>query len=175
MQQHAHGNTAAQGGGHGAHDGGQGDTHRGNRMHYRHLFVMAALSYIAMYGLMYAMVDRFDNVFHNLNQAYMAGLMTAPMVLIELWVMRGMYPDRGRNLAIVAASVGLLLMCWFGIRQQAAIGDHQFLRSMIPHHGGAILMCEEAPVRDAEVRALCQQIIASQEREIAQMKALLAR
>jgi hypothetical protein len=49
---------------------------------------MAALSFIAMDILMYAMVDRPANVFPNLNQAYMADLMTAPMVIIELLVMR---------------------------------------------------------------------------------------
>src|SRR5688572_10819032 len=51
---------------------------------YAKLAVMAILSFLAMYLLMYAMVDRWDNVFSNINQAYMAGLMAAPMVLIEL-------------------------------------------------------------------------------------------
>jgi uncharacterized protein (DUF305 family) len=35
-----------------------------------------------------------------------------------------------------------------------AVGDKQFLRSMIPHHAGAILMCEKASIKDAEIRAL---------------------
>ena len=177
MQQHAPGHEAAHETSHPAESGGRSahGSHSGGSKHYGHILVMAVLSYVAMYFLMYAMVDRFENVFHNLNQAYMAGLMTAPMVLIELWVMRSMYPDKRRNAAVVAGSVALLLLCWFGIRQQAAIGDHQFLRSMIPHHAGAILMCREAPIRDAEVRALCGEIISSQEREIAQMKALLER
>ena len=61
------------------------------------------------------------------------------------------------------------------LRKQTAIGDDQFLRSMIPHHAGAILMCEEAPVSDPAVRELCRSIIASQQSEIAQMKAMLAR
>lgn len=45
---------------------------------------MTVLSFIAMFILMYAMVDRFANVYPNVNQAYMAGLMAAPMVMIEL-------------------------------------------------------------------------------------------
>jgi uncharacterized protein (DUF305 family) len=61
------------------------------------------------------------------------------------------------------------------IRQQSAIGDSQFLRSMIPHHAGAILMCRQAPIRDAEIKDLCRSIIASQQREIDQMKAALSR
>ena len=44
---------------------------------------------------------------------------------------------------------------------------------MIPHHAGAILMCQEAKLADPEIQALCGQIIVAQEAEIAQMKALL--
>ena len=40
--------------------------------------MMTVLSFIAMYALMYAMVDSFESVYANLNQVYMAGLMTAP-------------------------------------------------------------------------------------------------
>lgn len=134
---------------------------------------MLALSALSMYALMYAMVDEFSSVFMNLNQLYMALLMVAPMAIIELVVMRSMYADRRFNLAIVAASVTVLLVSWLLIRQQTAIGDTQFLRSMIPHHAGAILMCKEAPVEAAEIQTLCRSIIASQRSEIAQMKALL--
>jgi uncharacterized protein (DUF305 family) len=142
---------------------------------YRSLLVMTAGAFVTMYVLMYAMVDRAANVFHNLNQAYMAGLMAAPMVLIELAVMRHVYPDRRRNVAAIGVSLLLLAGCWLGIRSQTAIGDRQFLRSMIPHHASAILMCRKAPVRDTQVVELCRRIIASQEAEIAEMKAALAR
>ena len=73
--------------------------------HYRHLLIMAVLSFIAMYILMYAMVNVIGNVYNNFNQFYMAGLMTAPMVLIELTVMRAMYQNKKRNLLIIATSV----------------------------------------------------------------------
>lgn len=36
-------------------------------------------------------------------------------------------------------------------------------------------MCREAPIRDAEIKALCGGIIRSQQREIDQMKTILAR
>ena len=52
---------------------------------YFRLAGMTALSFISMYILMYAMVNSFDNVFNSVNQVYMAGLMTAPMILIELF------------------------------------------------------------------------------------------
>ena len=142
---------------------------------YPKLFAMAVLSFIAMYILMYAMVNTFGNVFPNINQFYMAGLMTAPMLLIELFVMRSMYQDRTRNAVIIVGSVIAALVFFLLIRQQAAISDKQFLRSMIPHHAGAILMCEQAPIQDPEIRELCGTIISSQQAEIDQMKNILQR
>ena len=140
---------------------------------YRNLILMLLLSFAAMYGLMYAMVDSFANVYMNLNQFYMALLMAASMGPIELLVMRAMYPDKRLNAVLMAATSAVLVVSWLLIRQQIAIGDAQFLRSMIPHHGGAILMCGEAPVTDPRITALCRSIIESQQSEIAQMKALL--
>lgn len=45
---------------------------------------------------------------------------------------------------------------------------------MIPHHAGAILMCEQASLQDERIRSLCGQIIKSQREEIAEMQALLS-
>ena len=44
---------------------------------------------------------------------------------------------------------------------------------MIPHHAGAILMCEEARIASPDIKKLCNAIIASQQAEIDQMKAML--
>src|SRR5262249_316623 len=134
--------------------------------HYRHLLVMSVLSFVAMYVLMYAMVNSFSNVYSSVNQVYMAGLMTAPMVLIELLVMRGMYKDGRRNALFIGSAILAGVTFFAAVRQQTAVGDSQFLRSMIPHHAGAILICEKAPTRDAEIRRLCESIISSQQAEI---------
>jgi hypothetical protein len=141
--------------------------------HYRQLLGMVVLSYIAMYVLMYAMVDRFDNVLGNLNQVYMAGLMAAPMALIELLLMRRMYRNRVLNAVIAGASVLAMLLCWHGIRRQAAVSDQQFLRSMIPHHAGAVLMCGRNRLVDPELQELCRDIVASQQAEIDFMRSKL--
>lgn len=141
---------------------------------YRTLALMALLSFVAMYCLMYAMVDRFANVLANVNQAYMAALMAAPMVIIELILMRHMYPNARLNWAIHGASVFVLAGAFFFIRNQVGIGNDQFLRSMVPHHSGAILMCEEASITDPDIQALCQNIIVSQRQEIVQMREILA-
>jgi DUF305 family protein family protein len=139
---------------------------------YRRLLLMTGLSFLAMYALMYAMVDATANVYFNLNQLYMAGLMTAPMVL-ELGLMRGMYHRKNLNRGIAAAGVAALVAFWLLLRSQAAISDQQFLRSMIPHHAGALLMCGKAPIRDTRIVELCRSILAGQRAEIDQMKAML--
>jgi hypothetical protein len=143
--------------------------------HYRGLLIMAVLSFISMYILMYSMVNTIDNVYNNFNQFYMAGLMTAPMVLIELLIMRSMYQNKSLNTLITLVSVVAALLFFLFIRQQTAVSDQQFLRSMIPHHSGAILMCEQATIQDPEIQALCASIIESQQEEINQMEAILQR
>ena len=151
------------------------DRHEKSGTHYARLAAMSAASFLAMYILMYAMVDKFDHVYASFNQVYMAGLMTAPMVAIELAFMGSMYPNRKVNAVILAASVAVLVLLWLAIRSQAAIGDRQFLRSMIPHHAGAILMCEKSSISDPEIRKLCVGIMKGQQEEIDQMKAFLER
>lgn len=141
--------------------------------HYGRLLLMTVLSFVAMFILMYAMVDRFANVYANFNQVYMAGLMAAPMVLIEMALMRSMYPNAKLNGVIILATLLVMILCWVFIRQQTAISDNQFVRSMIPHHAGAVLMCEENQLKDPDLVQLCQEIISSQQAEILLMKSKL--
>jgi hypothetical protein len=142
---------------------------------YQRFAVMMVLSFVLMFAFMYAMVDSLANVYPNLNQAYMAGLMVAPMAILELLLMGGMYPNKKWNVVIIGLAALFLLLCWFGIREQTAITNKSFLRSMIPHHAGAILMCNKAPITDAELRTLCSNIVKSQQQEIDQMKNMLQR
>ena len=142
---------------------------------YRKLLITTLLSFISMYILMYSMVNTMSDVYNSFNQFYMAGVMTAPMVIFGLFIMRSMYPNKQLNAAILAVSVIALIGFFFFIRQQTAIGDKQFLRSMIPHHSGAILMCERSSIRDPEIQALCDSIVQSQQEEIHQMEDILQR
>ena len=147
--------------------------HPQRQNHYAHLGLMALLSFLAMYLLMYSMVDTFASVYMSFNQIYMAALMTAPMVVIELIVMRMMYQDARLNRVLIAAAVIGGIAMFIFIRQQTAIGDRQFLRSMIPHHSAAILMCQQASITNTEIQELCKGIVSSQSREIDQMTRLL--
>lgn len=45
---------------------------------------------------------------------------------------------------------------------------------MIPHHSRATLVCEESDLTDPQIEALCGEIVAAQEREIAEMERMLA-
>lgn len=148
------------------------EMHNNDKPYFR-LLLMTLLSFVAMYFLMYAMVDSLPNVYSSFNQFYMAGLMSAPMIIIELTLMRAMYMNKRLNVFILVGSVVALVGFFALIRQQTAITDKQFLRSMIPHHAGAILMCEQSSVQNPAIVALCKNINASQTSEIEQMKVLL--
>lgn len=143
-------------------------------MKYVNLFFMAALSFISMYILMYMMVDSYANVYPNLNQFYMAGIMTVPMLIIELFLMRQMYTNTRLNTLIIAGSLAVFVLLTLFLRKQTAISDREFLRSMIPHHGAALLMCEQNSLQDPEIQELCKNILATQQVEIDFMKAKLA-
>jgi uncharacterized protein (DUF305 family) len=101
--------------------------------------------------------------------------MAAPMLVLELVLMGSMYPNKELNGVFVAIGLALALTFWLLIRQQTAISDRQFLESMIPHHAGAILMCEQARLHDPRIQQLCEGLLSSQESEISQMKSLLER
>ncbi len=119
-------------------------------MMYKKLVIMIVLSFVAMYILMYAMVDKLDNVIPNINQFYMAGLMTMPMLILELAIMDNMYAKKKLNASLIAAGFIGIIVFFLCIHQQAGVGDKQFLKSMIPHHAAAILIVEKASLNESE-------------------------
>jgi hypothetical protein len=141
---------------------------------YRALLLSLVVSFAAMYALMYSMVDRLGHVYLNLSNVYMAGLMAGAMLPIMLLTMPSMFKNKRLNAGLWAASVVVLGSCWLLLRAEAGVGNRQFLRAMISHHSAAIQMCNESSLTDSRVRALCDGIVSSQEREIVEMKALLA-
>jgi len=140
---------------------------------YKKLLVMVVLSFIAMYILMYSMANSISNVYPNINQFYMAALMTMPMVIIELALMGKMYANKKLNVTLIILSSAGLIGFFSLIQFQTAVSDKQFLKGMIPHHAAAILMSEQSKSQDPEIKKLQQEIIASQQEEIRVMKAKL--
>ena len=145
------------------------------RRNYRMLGISALAMLVLMYLIMFTMIYSAGEFIQNINFFYMAIMMATPMIVMMPLMMGSMYPDPKRNLAIYLGSAALFILAFVGIRSQLLVGDTQFLRSMIPHHSGAILMCERATISDPEIKALCGDIIRSQKQEIAQMKQILQR
>lgn len=145
------------------------------RHHYLMLGVNLLLSLIIMYVAMFAMIWTWGEFVQNINFFYMALVMWAPMAAVMLLTMRPMYPDRKINGLLYLGFAAVFILSMIGIREQSLVGDRQFLRSMIPHHSGAVLMCEKAKITDPEIQSLCEGIINSQTSEIDQMKAILDR
>lgn len=143
--------------------------------HYKHLIVTTLINAVIMYLVMYTMIAGLPDFYNNINQVYMVLMMAAPMVIIMLIDMKSMFTEKRLNIILHVAAAALVILGFIGMRTQAAVGDSQFLRAMIPHHSGAILMCREANISDPEIQALCQTIMKSQQAEIDQMKAILAR
>ena len=148
------------------------------RRHYMMLGLNLVVSTMIMYFVMFTMIWSFGDFFNNLNMFYMALMMATPMGILMLMMMGMMYPNKKLNLLLYGLFALLFILGFWGMRAQTLVGDQQFARAMIPHHSGAILMCSRASLRDPELRDLCFKpngIVASQEREIEQMKAFLAR
>lgn len=151
-----------------------GTGHKGQN-HYGRLAIELTLDFIVMYLVMYTMIAALAHFHFNLNNVYMTMMMVAPMTIIMLVSMRSMFPSSRLNIVIGGAAVAVFVIGFIAMRTQAGIGNAEFLRAMIPHHSGAILMCEKASIADPEIVALCQGITKSQKAEIAQMEAILAR
>jgi uncharacterized protein (DUF305 family) len=142
---------------------------------YLSLGLQTLISGVIMYLVMFVMIDSLSSFYNNLNMFYMTLMMVAPMVVLMILAMQHMFPSKAANLALLALSFVAFFGSFALIRTQTTIGDTAFLRSMIPHHSGAILMCQEASLSRPEIVKLCGEIIKSQREEIDQMKAILAR
>ena len=148
------------------------------RGHYRMLALNLAISLVVMYLAMFAMIWSFGEFVQNLNFLYMALVMWAPMAIVMLLTMKSMLTNGRLNAILYIAFAAVFLLGFAAIRDQTLVGDRAFLKSMIPHHSGALTMCYRASLRDPEIRELCFRpngIVDSQTREIDQMNRILDR
>ena len=142
---------------------------------YKGLTIELAIDFVIMYFVMYTMIATLRHFHFNLNNVYMTLMMVMPMAIVMLVAMRSMFPSKRVNMAIVVGAIIVFVASFIAMRTQAAVGNEQFLRSMIPHHSGAILMCEQSAITDPELAALCEEIVKSQKAEIEQMQRILQR
>ena len=143
--------------------------------HYKKFALTLSINAVLMFFITYAMIDTIDHFYPNINRAYMSLMMVAPMAMVMLFVMRGMYQNAKLNAMLYAVFAGLFMVSFALARTQTPVGNEQFLRSMIPHHSSAILMCQQSAIADREIIELCGEIVKTQKEEIAQMKAILGR
>ncbi len=142
---------------------------------YKIFFLMLAVSFIIMYSVMFLNVAAFSHIYLSTTRLYMALLMVAPMAITMLLFKWPMYKNKRINILIISSAVIIFIISLWGLRTQTPIGDKQYMKAMISHHSSAILTSNNANIKDAEVRALADDIIEAQEREIKQMKNILDR
>jgi len=143
-------------------------------MSYWRFGAMIATSTVVMYGLMYLNTYALDHIFWSETRAWMALVMGATMSVIMLGYMLKMYNNPALNLAIFAVSIALFGVALWLVRNQATVNDVDYMKAMIPHHSIAILTSKRAQIADPRVRKLADEIIEAQEREITEMKHLIA-
>ncbi|WP_207625844.1 DUF305 domain-containing protein [Niastella populi] len=144
-------------------------------MGYKKLLLMIAISFFTMYAVMFLNVDDASHIFLSISRTYMALLMSLPMAVVMIAMMNKMYPSKKMNITIVVGAVILFGIILAALRSQTPVGDVQYMKAMIPHHSSAIMTSRNATITDPEVKKLSLEIIESQERETAQMKAILSR
>lgn len=144
------------------------------QMSYWRFAAMIATSTVVMYGLMYLNTYAFEHVFWSETRAWMALVMGATMAVIMLGYMMGMYRKKTLNLAIFGGAVVVFSLALWLVRSQATVADVEYMKAMIPHHSIAIMTSKRAQISDARVRKLADEIVESQEREIAEMKYLVS-
>lgn len=145
----------------------------GNSMYVRFM-AMIATSTAVMFMLMYFNTYSADHVFWSETRFWMAFVMGAAMMVVMLFFMWAMYKSRTKNFVILGVSAITFAVALWLVRSQATIDDTEYMKAMIPHHSIAIMTSERARIRDPRVRRLANSIIATQRREIAEMKFLIA-
>jgi uncharacterized protein (DUF305 family) len=142
---------------------------------YGKFLVMLLISFFIMYIVMFLNMDKLSHYHTSTTRIYMAILMVAPMAVFMMLMMGKMYPNKKMNTGIIMAASIIFILVLTGLRKQTPIGDVQYMKAMIPHHSSAIMVSKHANIKDPEVKKLSGQIIQSQEKEIAEMEAIIYR
>lgn len=140
---------------------------------YKKFLIMISASFIIMYGVMFLNADRFEHVYLSTTRLYMTLLMVSPMAILMLVLMPKMYDNKKLNTIITIISIAVFIISLGFLRTQTLIADEQYMKAMIPHHSSAIMVSQEAHLKNPKVKKLAADIIKSQEREISEMKQLL--
>jgi hypothetical protein len=143
------------------------------KMGWGRFAAMVATSTLIMFFLMYQLVYEADHLMFSVNRLVASFVMGSVMTVVMLGFMWSMYEGQALKIGVMASAAVLVVVLLYVNRSQSLIGDTSFMKAMIPHHSIAINNARKAEIRDPRVRDLADEIIASQVREIAEMKLLL--
>ena len=152
-----------------------GQMQRGHmlKMGWGRFAAMIATSVVIMFFLSYQLVYEADHLAFSVTRLLAAMAMGAVMSVVMLGFMWSMYEGKGIKIAVLIGALLLAVVLVSVNRAQSLIDDTRFMKSMIPHHSVAINNASKADIRDPRVRKLADEIIASQVREIREMKLLI--
>jgi hypothetical protein len=151
-----------------------GNTHKhgGGWIYLRYAGMIATAS-VLMYIFTYLNTFAWNHIYFSEERVFVTLTMTAMMAVVMLSFMLPMLSNRRVNLAIYAGSLVLFAVALWLLRSQTTVQDIAYMKAMIPHHSIAILTSERSEISDPRVRALADEIIKSQRREISMMKVLI--
>lgn len=148
-----------------------------HQMHgsYPRFYAMIGTSMVVMFLLMYLhSYQLLDHARFSETRLFMTMIMGGGMMIVMLLFMLGMYRSKGKNIAVVATAIILLVSGIGLVRSQITVDEVDYMEGMIPHHSIAILTSDRARIKDLRVRKLADEIIEAQRREIKEMQWLIA-
>jgi uncharacterized protein (DUF305 family) len=107
-----------------------------------------------------------EDVYFSLNDVYMVGIMTGFMFFFM-----GLFLLQWKE-AVVGGLVGLFFI--MAARNQWWVGQNQYLRQMIPHHGMAVFLSQKLSQKPNTIQPYLDNIITNQSAEIRYMKCVLS-
>jgi tyrosine-protein phosphatase YwqE len=130
---------------------------------------------IHYYIMSYIMVDTNKDVKNSLGKLYMAIIMGALMVILEIF-MHDFYFKHISTFYYLLWFIILGLFVYLS-RNQIFINDNNYLREMIQHHSMAILTSSEIvkKTRNNNVKRLAENILSTQRNEIEIMNNLIGK
>ena len=159
---------------HGMEPGSNRHEHSMQMGNYGRFWAMVATSTVIGWAAMYLNTYQIDHVFFSWTRVFMAMIMGGVMTAVMMGFMWKMYPNKRSRQAVLGVAAALFVAGLGLVRSQATVDDVAYMRAMIPHHSIAILTSGRARIEDPRVRKLADGIIEAQEREIAEMKQLIA-
>ena len=141
----------------------------------KHQLIMFLIMVIVgvLFNPMNMLAFRFDDLYLSLTLVY-GGLIMASNMIWAHELIHYIHHGKMNNL-VFGTGIVLTIITTLIIREQMFVNDNQWLRRMISHHSTALTTSHKIKdtTQNNELKQLAEDIIDTQEREIAQMKQLL--